>query len=696
MLISTYRMLLITLLITGFGIYLLLQSGLVTHARDKNLIQTGSASRIIRERQKITASDGGGFDDFGSSVAVSGNTAVIGAIADDGPQSNSGTAYIFVKEGKNWIEQEELIGSDTNSFSDFGISVAVAGDTVVVGASGSGNGDAFVFVKDGSVWSEQQKLTASDGANTDLFGFSVSISGDTIVVGAYGDDDDGNATGSAYVFTRTGSIWTEQQKLLASDRVALDRFGESVAIDGDTIIVSSRTAGINDRGAAYVYTRSGTVWTEQQKLISSDSKSGFEFGNKVDVSGDTAAVCKRTDNDNGFFSGAGYVFTRKGTVWSEQQKLTASDGVKRDEFCSSVSIDGNKIVIGSALDDDNGFNSGSFYLFMRTGESWNEQAKLLPSDGFSFQGIGNRVAIDGDEIIVGADGDNDNGPSSGAAYFFGDSTAFDFDRDQKSDIAIFRPSVGQWWYLRSSDNADRAFTFGNFSDKPVPADFTGDAVTDIAFWRESTGEWFVLRSEDFSFYSFPFGTIGDIPAPGDFDDDGRADPAVFRPASATWFISRSTDGGTTIESFGVPEDKPVIADYDGDGQDDVAIFRPSVAQWWINRSREGVIAYQFGQTGDRPVPGDYTGDGKADVAFWRPASGEWFVIRSENDSFYAFPFGANGDNPVPGDYDGDGKTDAAVFRPSDNTWYLLRGTGEVQTVNFGTMNDVPLPSVYIP
>ncbi len=272
---------------------------------------------------------------------------------------------------------------------------------------------------------------------------------------------------------------------------------------------------------------------------------------------------------------------------------------------------------------------------------------------------------------------------------------FDFDGDGKTDISIFRPAPGEWWYLRSSDGGNRTFQFGNSSDKLVPADFTGDGKTDIAIVRPSTNEWFVLRSEDGSFYSFPFGANGDVPVPADYDGDGKADAAVYRPSTQTWFISRST-GGTTIQTFGAAGDLPTVADYDGDSKADLAIYRPSVGQWWLLRSNLGIVVYQFGNSSDKPVQGDYTGDGKADVAFFRPSTNEWFVLRSENASFYSFPFGASGDIPSPGDYDGDGKMDAAVFRPSTNTWFAQRATSGILIQGFGAAGDKPIPNVFVP
>ncbi|MGC2235338.1 MAG: FG-GAP-like repeat-containing protein [Pyrinomonadaceae bacterium] len=274
---------------------------------------------------------------------------------------------------------------------------------------------------------------------------------------------------------------------------------------------------------------------------------------------------------------------------------------------------------------------------------------------------------------------------------------FDFDGDGKTDISIFRPSNGEWWYRRSIDGGNYAAQFGNSADKLVPGDYTGDGKTDIAIFRPSTGEWFILRSEDGSYYSFPFGTSGDIPAVGDFDGDGKADQAVFRPSDTTWYIRRSSDGGFTIQQFGASNDVPAVADYDGDGKSDIAIWRVSVGEWWIQKSsNSSVVAFQFGNSADKPVQGDYTGDGKADVAIYRPSTGEWFILRSEDFSYYSFPFGASGDIPTPGDYDGDGKADAAVFRPSDTNWYLQRTTAGFTAILFGFPTDKPVPNAFVP
>jgi len=312
--------------------------------------------------------------------------------------------------------------------------------------------------------------------------------------------------------------------------------------------------------------------------------------------------------------------------------------------------------------------------------------------------LANAVALDssGRAVIAGeSDGQFTVARVLGGAAAPNLSTLFDFDGDGKSDISIFRPSNGQWWYQRSSDSQVSAVQFGVSPARISPADFTGDGKTDVAVWRPATGEWFILRSEDNTFYSVPFGTAGDVPAPADFDADGKADLTVFRPVSGTWYIDKST-GGTDIINFGQNGDVPTVEDYDGDGKADPAIFRPSNGQWWLLRSTAGVLATTFGTATDKPVVGDYTGDGKADIAFWKPGSGEWFILRSEDFSYYSVHFGLNGDIPSPGDYDGDGKFDTAVFRPSNQNWYINRTTSGTLIQQFGQAGDQPVPSAFVP
>ncbi|MFM8440321.1 MAG: cytochrome c peroxidase [Acidobacteriota bacterium] len=267
----------------------------------------------------------------------------------------------------------------------------------------------------------------------------------------------------------------------------------------------------------------------------------------------------------------------------------------------------------------------------------------------------------------------------------------DFDGDGRSDIAIFRPTAGEWWYLKSADQMAGGIRFGESTDKILSADFTGDGKTDFALFRPSTGYWYIVRSDDFGFYGLPFGSAGDIPVPADYDGDRKADVAVFRPSTGQWFILGTTNG-LSITSFGASGDLPQPADYDGDGRADTAIFRANGtngAEWWVNRSTAGLLAVGFGISTDKPVAGDYTGDGKTDIAIFRPSNGYWFVLKSENFTYYAAPLGLSTDIPSPGDYDGDGKWDFAVFRPSQGMWWINNSSGSFFNAAFGLTGDLP-------
>jgi len=452
-----------------------------------------------------------------------------------------------------------------------------------------------------------------------------------------------------------------------------------------------------------------------QTVTAANSLTGTKQGDLVGVSGSVALP-----NGN-------YVVTSG--LW-DASPSTADVGAVTFCNAASNSCGGQQVSVansltGSAANDKVGMAVSQFLSTVRvlpngnysfTSPLWNNGATADTgafSIGNSSTGISGSItgsnSVRG-QTASGGDGINYVVGSSSRIYVGrpkdnkitivggGSRTPFDFDGDSKTDLSIFRPGPGEWWWLKSATGGNAALQFGAATDKLTPADFTGDGKTDVAFWRPSTGFWYVLRSEDFSFYSFPFGSSGDVTVPADYDGDGKADAAVFRPSSVTWFISKSS-GGTQITTFGAAGDQPVNADYDGDGKSDIAIFRPTGAngaEWWVQRSSNAsVFALQFGTSTDKAVPGDFTGDGKADVAFWRPSTGAWNVLRSEDFSYYAFPFGANGDVASPGDYDGDGKIDAAVFRPSSSTWFANKSGGGTLIQQFGITGDVPLPNAFV-
>jgi len=377
------------------------------------------------QQAKLAASDGAANDNLGNAVSVSGRTALVGARFDDDRGGNSGAAYLFVRSGSTWSQRAKLTASDGAANDRFGWSVSVSGDTALVGAyldddKGNDSGSAYLFARSGSTWSQQAKLTASDGALKDYFGTSVSVSGGTALVGARQDDDRGSGSGSAYLFVRSGSAWSQQVKLTASDGAANDRFGGSVSLNGDTALVGAHNDDDrgSDSGSAYLFARSGSTWGQQAKLTASDGATSDYFGSTVSVSGGNALVGARQDDDRGSDSGSAYLFARSGSTWSQQAKLTASDGAMSDDFGSTVSLSGDTALVGAWMDDDRGSSSGSAYQFVRGGGTWSQQAKLTASDGVGGDFFGFSVSVSGYTALVGAIGDDDKGNNSGSVFLF--------------------------------------------------------------------------------------------------------------------------------------------------------------------------------------------------------------------------------------------------------------------------------------
>ena len=308
-------------------------------------------------------------------------------------------------------EVVKLLENDGGDY--YGYSVAISGDgnTAIVGVPYGDNekdinaGSAYIYTRSDGVWSEQSNLVASDDATGDWFGWSVSISsdGNTAIVGARSDD---NNRGSAYIYTHTNGTWTKQSKIVASDRISGDYFGHSVSMssDGNTAIVGAYGDG-NERGinagSAYVYTRSGNAWSEQAKLVASDGAINDWFGYSVAISGDgnTAIIgAYLDDNEKGTDAGSAYIYTRSDGVWVEQCKLVASDGAASDYFGLSLSIssDGSIAIVGAYRDSERGVDVGGAYIYTRTNGTWSEQSKLLASDGAALDWFGRSVSMSSD------------------------------------------------------------------------------------------------------------------------------------------------------------------------------------------------------------------------------------------------------------------------------------------------------------
>ena len=335
---------------------------------------------------------------------------------DDDLGNNAGAAYVYTRSGQTWFPQTKLLASDGAANDTFGQSVDIFGTTILIGTSDSA---VYVFVYGGESWEEQAKLITVDevtfGADS-----QVALFEDTILLGAPSDDEQGINAGAAYVFTRTGTVWSEQAKLLASDGGAQDGVGSSVAIFEDTALLgapSDDEQGTN-AGAAYVFTRVGTTWSEQAKLLASDGEAQDQFGNSVALDDDYGLIGAHQDDDQGSNAGAAYVFMQEADTWSEQTKLLASDGSAANFFGTGVALYGQRAVVGAPREGTQGNNAGAAYVFIRTGPVWTEQSRLLASDGSANAWFGDSVALSATTAVVGASSDDTEAVNAGAVYFY--------------------------------------------------------------------------------------------------------------------------------------------------------------------------------------------------------------------------------------------------------------------------------------
>jgi hypothetical protein len=413
-----------------------------------------------------------------NSTGVNGN-------GGDNSASYAGAAYVFVRSGGVWAQQAYFKPSNTGAWDQFGYSVAISGDTVVIGApyedssttgvngnggdnSAADSGAAYVFVRSGGVWAQQAYLKASNSGAGGQFGYSVAISGDTVVIGGpyedssttgvngNGGDNSAADSGAAYVFVRSGGVWAQQAYFKASNTGTGDRFGWSVAVSGGSVVVGapyedSNATGVNgnggnnsapDSGAVYVFVRIGASWTQQAYLKTSNHGQDELLGYSVAISGDVVIVGSLGDGWPGANAGAAYVFGRSDGAWLQQAYLKASNAGAGDYFGYSVAISGDTVVVGALYEDSNatgvngngGDNSavdaGAAYVFVRSGGSWFQQAYLKASNTGAGDWFGISVAISGDTVVVGSSLEdsnstwvngsegNNSAEEAGAAYVF--------------------------------------------------------------------------------------------------------------------------------------------------------------------------------------------------------------------------------------------------------------------------------------
>lgn len=393
---------------------------------------------------KLTASDAQVEDFFGSCVSISGDVAIVGASWENGGDGDSrswaGAAYIFRKVNGKWKQQKKITATDAQNFDEFGSSVSIFEDVAIVGAKYDDDGEddtgaAYIFQFENGGWMEKQKLTASDGQADDRFGSSVSISGNIIIVGAPYEDgvigdpiDPHDGPGAAYIFKLVDGEWKEKKKLTALHAQKHGRFGESVSISEDVAMIGAVEENLG-KGAVYIFQMFNGEWVEKM-LYASDAQADDHFGKSISISGDVAIVGAHGedggDGDPMTLAGAAYIFQLVDGQWVEQKKLCASDAQEYDLFGVSVSISGDVAIVGAYGEDggdgDPMVTAGAAYIFQLINGEWVEKKKLCASDAQEYDQFGVSVSISGDFAIVGAQcekgGDGDPMTWAGAAYIY--------------------------------------------------------------------------------------------------------------------------------------------------------------------------------------------------------------------------------------------------------------------------------------
>ena len=385
---------------------------------------------------------------LGASAAFAGIWLVVGEPEADDAAPNAGAVTIYRKIAGDWIPVDVLVAADAQSFDDFGRSVSIDedGTVIAVGApgkdlGGDNEGAAYIFRFTGGGWDQEQRLTAATPAAGDRFGWSIDVDADSCVIGAFGDDDGGNSAGAAYVFGFDGEAWQQEDKLVPSDPTSLAQFGRAVSLDGDHVLVG---AWQDDEqgfftGAAYVFVNDGG-WVEEDKLVADDAAAFRWFGLSLDLDGAVAIVGAYGDEEGGGLeAGAAYVFELHEGQWVQADKLVADDGAPNARFGWSVAIDGASAWVGAVHDSEAGPEAGAAYYFRYAVGGWIQRAKIAPDGGGEGAELGSGIAANDDIAVVGAPlWDVGETPDAGAAIVAeGCTCPADFNADGVLNVLDF-------------------------------------------------------------------------------------------------------------------------------------------------------------------------------------------------------------------------------------------------------------------
>jgi hypothetical protein len=408
---------------SSFGLSVSFANGHILIGRDNDNQQATSAgsiysfetnNNILTQNQKIFA-EGATFFNFAQSVSVNGNRALIGSTGDE-RHSNSGSAYIYEKIQGVWSLTKVLRPLTPDFPEVFGVSVSLFGDRAMVGATSSYNttGSVYVFdLKDGE-WSQTSRITTNESEYSGSFGASIDLNNNRAVIGDFSDDEFAKNSGASYIYEFVDGHWIQVKKLKASDSSIDSHFGSSVSLSGNRVLI-----GANDdaAGSAYIYDLIEGEWIESKKLLANEIFYDGNFGVSVSLDDDIALIGANQDFENGYYSGSAFIFELIDNDWIETSQLVADDGVAYDSFGVSVSLSNNVALIGSS-GNFNSVATGSGYLFSKTDDMWKQKIKLNASDKTSGDEFGFAVSLSENNALIGSYRDDDRGDDSGSAYMY--------------------------------------------------------------------------------------------------------------------------------------------------------------------------------------------------------------------------------------------------------------------------------------
>jgi uncharacterized repeat protein (TIGR01451 family) len=583
---------------------------LILEVDDRGAVYPLTIDPLIYMEAKQVAFDAETDDGYGTSVAVDVDTAVVGAPGDDDPVVGDGTgaAYVYVRAGAAWVLQQKLTALDMAAGDGFGFSVAISGETIVVGAPGDDDtvagadaGSAYVYRRSNGVWSQLGKLLAPDLAAGDQFGWSVAAFDGTALVGARSGDSGVADSGSAYVFVFDPVAITApvfQAELDASDAAALDFFGASVSLDGETAVVGAYgndDAG-GESGSAYVFVRNVSVWSEQQKLVASDDSGGDQFGWSVGVSGDTVVVGAPGDDDQDTNAGSAYVFVRFDTTWSEMDELYSGSADFDDHSGTSVAVSSDAILVGAPDDND----QGEVNVYARDGVDWPRLMRIRAEDREDGDAFGESVAISGGSLAVGAPRDDDLIPDQGAAYLFYANeqnvdlevaTAVDDPEPAEGGIVVFTVTVTNW-------GPDDARVVAIYTPFPEGLTFV-DSLASRGTYNVNTGIWEIGELPNYTAASLTL--TGQVPI-------GSNGTTVTSTATLRAFDSTPEDNSDTVTAQVGDQGTPSVLQNGSfeidtnpaDGQPDGWTLRTNLATDMrdCTTASDGMCSYEIVGTGN--------------------------------------------------------------------------------------------------